>query len=238
MNRRLHGYGIHTDLYEQDVEEVDSIRQNAWIGYQRKIVDDLAVSLQFADEYIHVDGKGFSNALLLEPSAYWRFAEWGSIQVKHQIGFINYLLPLLPGPMIDRDGTFHDLGVTVFLDVPKTDLRIRAGYRHRWTFTEGGNGGFFDKDSDTFVIGATHPLPFDITADFSFTRQWDDYNGIGPAAGVGREDRVDFFSILLTRPVIPNVQIYVRYDAVNDESNAGLFDYRQDSIAAGIIWDF
>ena len=119
--------------------------------------------------------------------------------------------------------------------MPETDLRFRCGYRHRWTNTQ---GGAYDNDTNKVIVGVNHPLPLDITADFSFTRQWDAYNAIGPLPGVGREDRVDFYSVLLTRPIIPNLQLYVRYDAVNAHSNAGLFTYDQHVIATGIIWDF
>ena len=111
------GYGLHADLYEHDVQESDSVRQNAWIGYQREIVENLAVSFQFADEYIYIGGSDFSNALLLEPSVYWRFAEWGAIKVDHKIGFVEFESPVI-APAVDRDGTFHDLGVMAYFDVP------------------------------------------------------------------------------------------------------------------------
>lgn len=226
------GYGMHSDTYEGDAQELNFLKNTVWIGYQRKLRDDLAVSVQLADEYLHISGNEFSNAVLIEPTVYHRFAPWGSVELKYTAGFAEFLTAV-PGPGFDRDGVFHDLGFTLHLDIPDTDLSAFLTYMHRWNFTDGGNGGQYDYEADIITLGLAHPLPFDIDGSFTWTRRTDDYVGIG-----GRNDTVDQLSVNLTRPINANARIYVRFDYTDADSNQTLYQYRQRAVATGVIFQF
>jgi hypothetical protein len=231
------GYGLHADVYENDAEEVNFQMHQAWLGYQRRVSENTSVSLQIANEYINIGANGFSNAILLEPSLYHRFTERVAIELNYRAGFVDMMFPVV-GAGFDRDGVNHDLGAMLDMDIHETLLQGRLGYRHRWSFTEEGNGGLYDYDSDVLILGLSHPLPCHIQADFTFTYQWDDYAGIGVGGGAIRSDEVSSFSALLTRPINDTVRAYVRYDDIDAESNGTLFDYRQRVVATGAICEF
>ncbi len=231
------GYGLHADLYEHDVQEADFLKHNWWIGYSRKLAAQTSLSFQVADEYITIGGDGFTNALLLETTLYHRCTDWLAVEASYHVGFVEQLIPVI-GAGFDRDGVFHDLGFTVHLAVPRTDLSLWLGYRRRWTFTEAGNGGRFDLNSDRVTLGAAHPLPLDCTLTVSWARQWDDYDGILVGPATVREDQVDFYSINLTHRLSTQVSLYFQFDYVEAESNGVLFDHRQRVYGAGVIFEF
>lgn len=231
------GYGLHGDLYEGSAKDTNFQKHNWWIGYTRKVLESTSLTLQLADEYVNIGGDSFSNAILVETTLYHRFAEWVAVEAKHRAGFVDMMFPVV-GAGFDRDGTFHDLSATVLVDVPNTQLKLRAGYRHRWYFTESGNGGRYDHESDVITLGASHPLPLDVTLDVSWSHQWDDYAGIVVGPGTIRSDTVDFFSVSLTRPLCPYSKLYFRFDYIDADSNGTLFDYRQRVYAAGVIFEF
>lgn len=231
------GYGLHADIYEGGLEEANVLTHNGWVGYQRLITDDLSVSLQLANENTTIGGNEFLNSILIEPSVYYRFAEWGAIDIGYTARFMEYDFAVI-APGVDRDGVQHKLGFKLHLDVPDTQLDILLGYSRTWNFTEGGNGGQYDYDGNELTVGLSHPLPLDISADLTWTRRWDDYQAIGPAPGIGRADRTDFYSLVLTKPINDHLKFYTRYDHIEAQSNATLFDYRQRVIASGLIIEF
>lgn len=230
------GYNMQADVYEGQAQEINSHRHDFWASYTHRIDQMTSVSFQIADNYVNVDNRGFSNAIILEPSVYHRFADWGAVEVRYTTGFIEHdNTPI--GPAFDRDGTYHTLGFMFYFDIPNSNIRIRTGFSHRWDLTEGQAGGNFDRSSKVVTVGVTHPLPFDITIDYSITRQWDDYNGIGVGTGF-RDDRIDYYTLLLTRPINRHAKVYLRLDRIEAESDGTLFDYDQNVIATGVIWDF
>ena len=231
------GYGLHGDQYENDAKEVNQQVHNLWAGYQRRLAPNFAVSFQVADEYVRIGGSSFSNAVMLEPSAYWRFASWGALELDYKRGYFDMRIPVL-APGTDRDGTFDDVGARFFFDVPDTELKLRAGFRHRSNDTDKSTGGLFDYRANTAAFGITHPLPLGVLADLGFERRRYHYQGLGPALGVGRADTIDFATLLLTRPLSQRMRLYLRYDYIDADSNAALFHFRQRVIGAGLVWNF
>ncbi len=230
------GYGVHSDIYEGNLRETNLAVQNWWIGYQRLVRDDLSFSLQVADELIHIGGGQFTNSVFVEPSVYYRVNEWLAVQAGYTAQFIDMLAPIA-APTVDRDGIMHKVGFKLFIDVPNTELRLRLAYAHRWNRTD-VTGGLYDFDGDEVSIGASHPLPLDIELDVSWSRRWEEYDGLGPSAGVGRDDTTDLFSVLLTRPINEYLTVYARFDHVDADSNATLFAFDQNVFATGVIIDF
>lgn len=231
------GYSLHGDQYESDSKEADQQVHSLWAGYQYRLAPNLAVSIQAAREHVNIGGNTFSTANVIEPSAYWRFASWGALELDYQRGRFDMRIPAL-APGTDRDGRFHDFGAGLFIDVPKTKLRLRARLRHRSHDTDPISGRLFDHHSDSTAFGITHPLPFDVLADLGFERRRYDYQGLGPRAGVGRSDRVDFITFQLTRPLSARMRLYLRYDHIDAASNATLFDFGQSVFGGGLVWTF
>jgi hypothetical protein len=230
------GYGIHGDVYEGNLRETNLLAQNWWVGYQRLLREDLSFSLQLADELIHIGGSKFTNSVLLEPSIYYRANEWLAIQAGYTAQFIDLLAPIAT-PAVDRDGIMHKLGFTLFIDVPNTQLRLRLGYAHRWNRTD-VSGGLYDFDGDEVSVGASYPLPLDVELDVSWSRRWEEYAGLGPTPGTVRDDTTDMVSVLLTRPINEYLTVYARFDYIDADSNATLFDYKQEVFATGVIIEF
>jgi len=231
------GYGLHTDIYEGDAEEISSHQHEFWVGYQRKLADNFSVSLQVADRYIFVGNNSFSNSILIEPSFYYKIIDGISLEGRYTAGYVDHFNPAI-APGFNRDGDYHEISVMTYFDIPKTPARVRLGYARRWTFTEANNGGQYEYTSDRLTVGLNTPLIFEITLDISFTRSWDNYNGIAVGGPNFRDDVVNYYSLGLMRPIAQNARIYVRYDHIDAESNGTLFEYRQNVVAVGVIWDF
>ncbi len=106
------------------------------------------------------------------------------------------------------------------------------------------DGTDFDYDSHGLFLGLSHPLPFDITGEATYTRLFDRYRNRNTFTILRkrRDDDIDRVSVRLTRPIdIPRVhkaRVYVGYEFVNNDSNVVVYDYDQHTYTAGLILEF
>ena len=108
---------------------------------------------------------------------------------------------------------------------------------HSWIDTDGAN---FEAQSDSIRLGVRASLPWQVTAEASVSRTWDDYDNPNTLSltGEARDDTTDRFTARLTRPIFQNVSAYLNFTRTDKDSNIPFFEYEQDRVEAGLTVSF
>jgi tetratricopeptide (TPR) repeat protein len=230
-------YSFLSDVYGS-LSSYDLLNHSASLAYQRMFPRGVTASLRLSDEFAELGGKSFRNQWTLRPAVAARVTDWLVPEAAYTLAVSEYFFPTTP--RFDRDGDSHTAALTAYFTVPGTALTGRAGYFRTWSDTDGAD---FDSKTHGFTIGLSHPLPWGVTGDFSYTRTSDRYDRAntyaGPAGfGFRRKDGVDSVGIELRRAFLDWLRAYARYDYNHADSNIGVFTYHQHIWSAGVGVEF
>jgi tetratricopeptide (TPR) repeat protein len=231
------GYGLLADVYE-NVSNFDLLDHFFYLDYRHAFTRDLAVALRLSDELTLVGGSSFRNQVGLRPALSYRLLDWAVTEVAYSFAWSDYFFSV---PSVqDRDGITHTVAWINYLLVPGTQLQARLGYFHTWSNADGGD---FDYRTNGLVVGLSHPLPWRITGEVSYTRTFDRYdnpNSLAGATGFGfrRKDDVDTITVQLVRPLLESLRVYARYDFITADSNIQFFNFKQHVWSFGFVASF
>lgn len=231
------GYGLLADVYEA-VPNFDLFDHFFHLDYRHTFTPDLGGTFRLSDEFTVVGGQDFRNQVGLRPALGYRLFYWLVTELAYSYASSDYFFPTTTAQ--DRDGKTQTLAWINYLAVPGTQLQARLGYFHTWSDTDGSD---FDSRTHGVLVGLSHPLPWRITADVSYTRTFDRYNNpnslAGPTGfGFSRRDDADTVTVQLARPLSDWLRAYARYDFIKADSNITFFNFKQHVWSFGLVASF
>jgi tetratricopeptide (TPR) repeat protein len=230
-------YALQADLYPE-VSPANLLDQLWSLDYRRALGAQLAAALRVSDQFTLLDGEAFRNQVALRPALGYRLAPWSLAELHYTLSVSDYFVAV--PDVQDRDGVAHQVGLTWFALIPGTRLQVRAGAAYTRSEADGAD---FDAHSVALFVGLSHPLPWAITADLSYTHTFDRYDQPNSLAGPDgfafkRRDDGNFLSLQLSRPLLPWLRAFVRYDYAYNASTIPFYEYHQHIGSGGLAADF
>ncbi len=232
------GYNLVVDLY-QHLSSANLLDHYFFTTHRHNFNRNLSTSIRFSNEYTQVGGSNFRNQIGLRPAMVYRATDWLATELAYSCRYGDYYFDT---PSVqNRDGFSHNLGLTSYIHVPKTQLNVLWGYAHTWNRADGMD---FDFYSNAYSIGLEHPLIFKIVGEVNYTRTMVHYNHPNSLAGTGfqfvRKDHIDIMSVQFSRPLpfYRGLRAYARYDYNRDISNIPTYNFNQYVYTGGIIYEF
>lgn len=236
MDSLTAAYALQADVYA-DVSAANLLDQVWSLDYRHAFSAEWAAALRVSDQFTLLDGEAFRNQVTVRPAVGYRLTPWSLVELHYLLAASDYYVDV--PPVQDRDGLAHQLGLTGFLAVPGTRLLLRLGAAYTRSEADGAD---FDAGSVALVVGLSHPLPWQLTADLSYAHTFDRYDNPNSLAGAGfafkRRDDGNVLSLQLSRPVLPWLRAYVRYDFTLNDSNIAFFEYDQHVVSTGLVASF
>jgi tetratricopeptide (TPR) repeat protein len=231
------GYGGQIDLYA-DIPEANFLDQVWFLDYRHAFTTDLAAALRVSDQFSLLDGDPFRNQVAARPAVGYRVTPWSLAELHYAFAANDYYVDT--PAVLNRDGLGHQVGLTWFAAIPGTRLLLRAGAFYTRYEAEGAD---FDADSVGLFVGLNYPLFWQIIADVSYVHLFDRYDNpnsfAGPTGfGFEREDDGDFVGVQLSRPILPWLSVYARYDYSRNDSNVPFYEYDQHVVSSGLVARF
>ena len=129
--------------------------------------------------------------------------------------------------------------------MPGTEITFDARYARTRNDAKGTD---YDYATNSYSIGISAPLPFELTGEMRFSRSHSDYHNLnslaptsppGPTGfGFRREDVSHSRMVRLSRPITEDLVGYVQYDNINAGSNINVYNYDRSTAIAGIVYQF
>lgn len=228
------GYSVDTNFINQ-VEGFDVVDQFAYLNYTKRLRPDLTGSVLLSDQYTIVDDDRFRNEIAIRPTLAYRLRENIVVEGAYRFATNNYFRDTTA--VNDRDANTHTVAATGSFLIPDYDILFTAGYVHSWINADGAN---FEAQSDSIRLVVRASLPWQVTAEASVSRTWDDYDNPNTLSLTGevRDDITNRFTARLTRPVFQNVSAYLNFARTDKDSNISFFEYDQDRWEVGLTVSF
>ncbi len=236
------GYRFAADTYDHTTHKFDLSDHLGVINYRHIFSQKLTGEVRTSNEFRRLGGSNFNNQWLLRPALAYRLTDWAGTELAVTNAVSKYYLPFFKGVGAhdrDRDNHSHTLSLTPFFRVPGTQLTGALGYFHDWHQAVGTD---YDYQGNGLTAALSHPLPWQIIGQLSYSHSWDRYkhkNTFDLSDGVfNRRDDIDDVTVLLHRPIFEWLRAYVRFDYTNDQSNIRPFDYKRNITSAGLVVRF
>lgn len=230
------GSYTHTEF-----ETFDELRQDDTVvslGARRTLTRRVAFSFGGSNRYTQVGNKPYWNRVSVRPSVAWWHARSSVAELSFEEARISYFPTV--AQVFNRDGTstFWTLADYWTLDLwPWGDgkLKGRIGATLSDHHTQGDD---FDSEGADYWAGITFPLPRDIALDLAYANgreRFDHPNSQADVLGTRRRDALDAYDAQLGVPLIKErLRLSLRYTAIDNNSNVGLYHYNQEIISFGI----
>ncbi len=229
------GYFFRSDLYNHELSG-SNLLQNYWyLAWQHRLTDADRFTFFIGDDFTAIGGDPFRNAVTLGPSLRHQFGETFALEAGYRATISDYFFNT--AAVTDRDGVNHSLNLTAHLRDPNTGITGYFGYGFQTDATDGSD---YDQDSHCLSAGVTIPLPWEVTADLSYTHVFADYRHRTSFTGftVARDDDADYVSAKLTKRINEHVRVHLRYGYSSNDSNLAFFNYDQHVVTGGVTISF
>ncbi len=232
------GYSFQADVFERALSSFDLLDHYFYGDLQHLLPGDLSLGLRLSDEFTQIGGDSFRNQVTVRPSLAYRVTTWAVTELAYAFSTADYFFGALA--VQDRDSRTHTVSLTGRLAVPGTRLQAGLGY---YFSRNNADGADFDFSSHALWLSLEHPLPLGSTGELFYSHSFDDYDNPNSLAGpagfaFARDDDVDRLTVRITVPVVESLELYLRYDFTNDDSNVAVFDFVQHVGSAGVIARF
>jgi tetratricopeptide (TPR) repeat protein len=228
------GYGLSGALYN-DISEFNTFDNRLSLAWKHRLDQQMSLNLGVDNRYGQIGGNSQSYDLTLPLSLDVRLADWAAIRPSYTFLYSENFLPVAAA--LDRDGTSHAPGVTLFLRDPATRITGRFGYSHRWDETDGSD---YDLESDTLSVGVNWPLPERVALDASYSRIFERYDNPNSFTGftLARSDDVDIARAELSKTLNARWSVWAAYNYIRDDSDLAIFDYTRQTGTAGVTFRY
>jgi len=230
-------YGFLADVYER-VPSSDLRSHAVSLEAHHRFTPSLVASLRLGDEYTEIQDESFRNQVTVRPALAYRFTGWSAVEAAYSFTTSDYYASTTP--LYNRDANSHSATVTGYFAVPGTSLQLQLGYFRLWNLAEGRD---FDFQTHGFMVGASHPLIWRISAAVQYTRTQDDYDHSNSLAGTygfefRRKDTGHALTVQIGRPLLSWLGVFARWDRVETDSNIRFYRFLQNVGSAGLVASF
>jgi len=138
----------------------------------------------------------------------------------------------------DRNATQHSLGTELYLFLAGPKRYLVAEYKYQ---NEDAASAQFDRQIHNLKLGYQHTFSIferDLIGRLKASYQTRDYDAITPSIGVIRDDKRLRLGAELRVLLSPSLFALLEYQHSNYESNLPAADYKQDTVALKIGWQF
>jgi len=218
----------------RDVAAFNATDYWARLRYWRRLADRFAANAVIEGHYGELGGDPYSRDLAFAPSLDISLAPWAVLRASYAVARSDNRLSV--GPVLDRDGTAHTVGLTQFLRLSPA-LTARLGYFHTWSRTDGRD---YDMDSDSLVAGLAWQLPGRAALDLSYARAFENYAHRNSFTGFTRrrDTDLDLVRLHLTKELTDHWSIWTTLDWVSSDSNIALYDFNRTAWALGFTFRY
>ena len=242
-------YGLFERAYVRRGIRADLLDQQASAVLEKQFGPFLRATVRVSDDYTLVDYSNFRNQIGAGSSLAWNVTPDLRTDLAYTYGHDHYLFQtqqirfqtqqnrFVVENVLDRDAENHVLGLTGYWNVPHTRVQVRGGYFHTWNFAKGSSFGY---EADAVFAGFALPLPFEITADLSYTYEVARYTNFTIVSDdlLRRRDPTDTVAVRLVRPLGASVSVYLQYDYNRDKSTVPFYSFNSSVVSAGATWRF
>jgi tetratricopeptide (TPR) repeat protein len=180
-----------------------------------------------------VGGDRALRSVTFRPSVLVQPFPWIAGELYYSYTESDYPNPTQTPTALDRDARTRTVGVTAFMPIPTTPVRVEIGAAAINTSADGT-----DYDSSAVQVSArlSSPLVFGIHGELFISRTRTDYknaNSLAPNAALTagfafkRDDNTQVFALKFRRHIWENIEGFFQYQDVRNGSNISTFDYRQ-----------
>jgi len=233
-DRLRFGYSFQSRTYDS-LGAFDYLDNYLYANYRHTFDERWETGLLASGEFTYIGDHFYNMEPAVRPSVTFNEMPWAKLDLAY--GFAHDSFSTTGGPIVDRSGSTQSVLFQQRVQVPDTDLTLRGGYSHQWDDTKGTD---YSDQSDVLFFGLNYLLPFNIDLDVYYNHSWDTYHNLNSVTGFAfkRRDDVDSFNLNLVRPITPWMDVFVRYNYLNDSSNINVFKYDDHIVMSGATFQF
>lgn len=231
------GYAMLVDRYDQ--LHLASLNDVFVYGdLVHRLSENVGLSFRLSNEYTTLGGRRFRNLATLRPAVSFRLTEHSVTEFAYAFAWNDYMANV---PIVfSRDGNSSAATLTHLFQVPNTRFSgaVSGSYSQ---YRAEGNDVTFDS------YGATASVRYDFTERLSgvlgvgYTRyDFTNPNSLAGPAGFAfsREDNQTLYFAQLVGPLTRTWRWFIQGQRIRNRSNIVFFDFRQNTVSAGVAADF
>jgi len=229
------GYGGLLDRYDQ-IKAADLDDHFIYADVAHRVNERVALSLRASLQLTYLSGSHFRDQPALRPAAAYRWNESAITELSYTFARPDYAASAA-APQFERDGEIHALAINHLIQPSGSPWSGSVGYARTENRPDGAD---FRSSGDT-VSGAVR---YEFAARTHLTlavnlgrERYANPNSLS-ADGTARRDTPLGVSAQFTAPLTKQLRYFLQFQASRSDSNITFFDYKQQTVLAGIGADF